>query len=47
MKKKWSWFLGASVLVAYFLLTKGAPPLAVAAGIAGAAMFLRRRSRTI
>ena len=47
MKYKWSYFIGAAVLAAYFLVTNGAPPLAVAAGICGAAMFVRRRSRTV
>jgi hypothetical protein len=45
MKRKWGYFIGAAVLAAYFLVTAGAPPLAVAAGIGGAAMFMRRRSR--
>ena len=38
---------GAAVLAAYLLLTHGAPPLAVAAGIGGAAIFLGRTSRTV
>jgi hypothetical protein len=46
MTRKWSYFMGASILAAYFLLTNGAPLLAVAAGIAGAALFLRRTSRS-
>ncbi len=45
MKPKWSYFAGASILAAYFLLTNGAPPLAVLAGLSGAAMFMRRTSR--
>jgi hypothetical protein len=45
MKLKWGYFAAASVLAAYFLLTVGAPPLAVAAGIGGVAMFMRHRSR--
>jgi len=45
MNRKWSFFIGAVVLAAYFLLTSGAPPLAVAAGIGGAALFMRRSSR--
>jgi hypothetical protein len=44
---KWGYFAGAAVLAAYFLLHAGAPPLAVAAGIGGVAMFMRRKSRTI
>src|SRR5260370_605884 len=45
MNKKWSWFLGAAVLVAYFLLTKGAPPLAVGAGDARGDSQRRRSLR--
>ncbi|HUI76746.1 MAG TPA: hypothetical protein VLY24_02490 [Bryobacteraceae bacterium] len=45
MNLKWGYFAGASALAAYFLLTAGAPPLAVAAGIGGVAMFMRRKSR--
>lgn len=45
MKRKWSYFIGAVILSAYFLLANGAPPLAVAAGIGGAALFVRRASR--
>jgi len=45
MKLKWSYFIGASLLAGYFLLAGGAPPLAVAAGIGGAALFMRRSSR--
>lgn len=45
MKRKWSYFIGAAVLAAYFLVAAGAPPLAVAAGIGGAALFMRRTSR--
>ena len=45
MNRKWGFFIGAAILAAYFLLTSGAPPLAVAAGVGGAAMFMRRTSR--
>ncbi|MBZ5586459.1 MAG: hypothetical protein LAQ30_30590 [Acidobacteriia bacterium] len=45
MTLKWTYFLGASLLAAYFLLAAGAPLPAVAAGIGGAALFLRRKSR--
>jgi hypothetical protein len=45
MKRKWSYFFGAALLAAYFLMAAGAPLPAVAAGIAGAALFLRRTSR--
>jgi hypothetical protein len=44
MKPKWRYFIGASALVACFLVTVGAPPLAVAAGIGGVALFVRRTS---
>lgn len=46
MKYKWTYFAGAVVLSVYFLLAAGAPPMAVAAGVAGAAVFMIRRSRT-
>jgi hypothetical protein len=45
MMWNWRYFLGAVILAAYFLITYGAPPAAVAAGIAGAAMFMWRRRR--
>ena len=45
MMRKWSYFTGAAILAAYFLLSNGAPLLAVAAGIGGAAMFMRHASR--
>jgi hypothetical protein len=45
MNTKWSYFLGAAILGGYLLLSAGAPPLAVAAGIGGAAMFTRRHLR--
>jgi hypothetical protein len=45
MNRKWRYFVGAAALAAYFLIAQGAPPIAVAAGIAGAAMFMRRTSR--
>ena len=47
MKYKWTYFIGAAVLAAYFLVTNGAPPVAVAAGICGAAMFMRRTKRSV
>jgi hypothetical protein len=40
---RWRYFVGAVILAALMLLTNGAPPMAVAAGIAGAAMFMWRR----
>jgi hypothetical protein len=47
MNRKWSYSIGAAVLAAYFLLNAGAPLMAVAAGIAGGALFMRRTSRSI
>lgn len=44
MNVNWGYFFGASILAAYALLTAGAPPLAVAAGVSGAALFLARKS---
>jgi hypothetical protein len=44
---KWSYFAGAAILASYFLLTNGAPPLAVLAGLGGAALFMRRTSRAM
>ncbi len=46
MKRKWSFFIGAALLAAWFLIGAGAPLMAVAAGIGGAALFVRRTSRT-
>ena len=46
MNRKWGYFAGAAIMASYFLLNAGAPPLAVVAGIAGVAMFMRRKSRT-
>jgi hypothetical protein len=46
MNRKWAYFIGASILAGYFLLTAGAPPVAIAAGIGGVAIFMRRTSRT-
>jgi hypothetical protein len=43
MNRKWGYFAGASILASYFLLTAGAPPVAVAAGVCGSALFLRRK----
>jgi hypothetical protein len=45
MNRKWRYF-GAAVLAAYLLLTAGAPPLAVAIGIAFGAMLTLRASRS-
>jgi len=46
MNPKWSYFIGAAILGGYLLLSAGAPPLAIAAGIGGAAIFSRRLLRT-
>jgi predicted membrane metal-binding protein len=45
MKRKWTYFAGAVILAAYFLLTGGAPPLAILAGIGLAALVTLRPSR--
>ena len=45
MNLKWSYFIGSAILAGYFLINAGAPPLAVAAGIGGVAMFMRRKKR--
>jgi hypothetical protein len=49
MMWRWRYFIGSVIMAAYFLIAYGAPPAAVAAGIAGAAMFMWRhhRSRTL
>jgi len=41
---KWRYYIGAALIVDYFMISHGAPPLAVAAGTLGVAMFMRRRS---
>lgn len=46
MNRKWNYFIGASILAAYVLLSNGAPLMPVAAGIAGAAVFMRRTAKT-
>ena len=47
MKRKWSYFAGAAILSAYLLISHGAPIPAVAAGIGGVALFLRRRTSMV
>jgi hypothetical protein len=47
MNKKWSYFLAASVLGGFALVTHGAPLAAVLAGIGGAALVMRLKSRTV
>jgi hypothetical protein len=39
MMFRWRYFAGAVILAAVLLLQQGAPPAAVFAGIAGAAIF--------
>jgi hypothetical protein len=43
MKRKWQLFLFAAFLSGAVLMKYGAPPLAVVAGIAGAALVTRKR----
>jgi len=47
MKLKWTFYLASAIFIGYFLLAKGAPPIAVAAGIlAAGAWTLFQRKRT-
>jgi len=39
--RKWGYFLAAAVFAGYFLVARGAPPLAVGLGVGGAALMLR------
>jgi uncharacterized protein (TIGR03382 family) len=41
---KWRYYLGASAIVGYLMISNGAPPMAVIAGLLGVAMFMRRRA---
>jgi hypothetical protein len=43
MTRPWSYFIGAVVVTGYLLISHGAPPAAVAAGAAGAAILFWRR----
>jgi hypothetical protein len=45
MNLRWSYFAAAAFFAAYFLINRGAPPVAVAAGLAGAGFFMWRRNR--
>jgi hypothetical protein len=45
MTRQWSYFIGAVVVTGYLLISHGAPPAAVAAGAAGAAILFWRRGR--
>lgn len=47
MTRKWRLFTGAVLLAAYVLLSNGAPPVAILAGIGLAAMFTGRRSHVV
>jgi hypothetical protein len=42
---KWCYFLAAAIFAGFFLIRGGAPPVPIALGIAGAALFTRRTSR--
>lgn len=46
MTKKWSFFCAAALMSAYALITHGAPPLAVAAGIGFGALLTVRSTRS-
>jgi len=41
---RWRYYIGAALIVGYFLISHGAPPVAVIAGLLGVAMFMRRRA---
>jgi small-conductance mechanosensitive channel len=43
MMWRWRHFVAAVLVAALLLMTRGVPPLAVVAGIAGAALFMWRR----
>ena len=45
MNYRWSYFLAAGLFAGFFLIRGGAPPIPIALGIAGAALFMRRTSR--
>lgn len=42
---RWRYFIGSAILASYFLISFGAPPLAVFAGILGGVLFMRRTAR--
>jgi hypothetical protein len=44
MMWRWRYYIGAAILVGAFLISRGVPPLPVAAGLLGVAMFMRRRA---
>lgn len=43
MNVKWSFYFGAAVLAAYFLISRGIPAMAVLAGCGLAALFTWRK----
>jgi len=43
---KWKFFLGATILTAGLMLKAGAPLVAIALGVAGAAFFNWKKLRT-
>jgi len=47
MTKKWSFFAAAAVMAAFALLTHGAPPVAVAIGIAFGAFMTSRAKHLV
>jgi len=40
---RWRYFAGAALVIGYLLISHGIPPMAVAAGVLGVAMFMKRR----
>jgi hypothetical protein len=42
MNYKWNYFLAAALFAGFFLIRGGAPPIPIALGIVGAALFVRR-----
>jgi hypothetical protein len=45
VKYNWNYFLAAALFAGFFLIRGGAPPVPIALGIAGAALFMRRKLR--
>jgi len=46
MIRNWKFFSGAAVLAGYFMISAGAPPLTVTAGIAVGAFMTYRATRS-
>jgi hypothetical protein len=42
---KWRYFAAAGILASYLLLSMGAPPLAILAGLGGAAYITKRSEK--